>query len=307
MEEAQRPWLRLWRRGSAAFQQLEPHHRGTLLEILRYTDAHGRIALSGRTPEEALLRLLGNTRSFRPVLRAALAEGLRIGMCVVADDTLSFPSWTSYQPSAPKPSKRGATTEQAQGKSRAAAEQEQSNDRAPEAKSTESLNTQNDTRGEKRRAEQNRSGVVGLASSEPSATKALTLALAEPPKRTPADVVFSRWLEVTGRTARTDFSAARRKRIEWALKTYGLDETLAALVGLSRSDWNMGRDPKSNGETYTDLTLVLRDATHFERFRDRGLAPEKPAATGPLPPSDASKFRVMSLEERRARLTGGAA
>lgn len=307
MEETHRPWLRLYRRGSAAFQQLEPHHRGTLLEMLRYTDAQGRIALSGRSPEEALLRLLGNTRSFRPVLRAALAEGLRIGMCVVADDTLSFPSWTSYQPSAPKPSKRGATAEQAQSKSRAATEQAQSNDRAPGSNTAESFKTQNDTREEKKREEESRKESVGLASSAlPS--KALSLAIVEPPKKTPAQVVFDRWLEVTGKTSRAEFSKERRKLIEDALKTYGLADVMAALLGLSRSDWNMGRDPKNGYAKHDDITLVFRNATKFERFRDMGLAeaPKPLALVGPQPPSPASAFREMSREERRARMTGGA-
>lgn len=149
---------------------------------------------------------------------------------------------------------------------------------------------------------------VGLASSAPPAAKALTLALVEPPTKTPAQVVFDRWLEVTGRTRRTEFSDERRRLIEKALKTYGLDDVMTALLGLSRSDWNMGRDPKSGGAKYDDLELVFRNATKFERFRDMGTGePPRPLSKdGPQPPSDASKFRPMSREERRARMTGGA-
>lgn len=147
-------------------------------------------------------------------------------------------------------------------------------------------------------------GVVGLTPAVPP-TKALSLALVEPSEPTPAEQVFDSWKRATGRTGRTEFTAARRKRVEWALKTYGLIEALAAVAGLARSDWHMGRDPRSGGAKFDDLELVFRDAAHFEKFRDLASAPVV-VVGGPMAPSPASAFREMSREERRARMTGGA-
>lgn len=115
-----------------------------------------------------------------------------------------------------------------------------------------------------------------------------------------AKSVFDEWVKVTHRTGQTEFSPARRKRIEWALKTYGLDDTMTALVGLTRSDWNMGRDPKSGGTKYDDLTLVLRNAEQFEKFRSLGSAPAgskfgASRTSGWQAPADASAFTATAI------------
>lgn len=196
------PWLRLYRRGSARFQQLEPHYRGTLIEVLRYTDSSGRINLDGRSPEEALLRLLGNTRSFRPVLKAALAEGLRIEMLKVIDGHLVFQSWSKYQPNGCRSvqSKRFARAKQRRRNDVAEASQEQNNDLALAPKSSKSLDLDPQRREEKRRGEENRNDVV-VAARDVAPAETIDddgSELPSPPRGPSARKAYARAIEAVG-------------------------------------------------------------------------------------------------------------
>jgi hypothetical protein len=56
--------------------------------------------------------------------------------------------------------------------------------------------------------------------------------------------------------------------VKWALKNYGLERCIAAIDGYATSDFHMGRDPKSGGKKWDDLTLIFRDAEHAEKFMD---------------------------------------
>lgn len=285
----ERPWFRVYRKASAAFQLLEPHHRGVLLEIMRYTDARGRIALSGRTPEEALLRLLGNTRSFRPVLAATLREGFRIGMLAVEGDHLRFASWKRYQPNAPadpssaptpgdstatetdsndQQSSGGASAEQAQSSDRASAEQKQSNDRAFAPNSAESLNSEKRIREEKKREEKREIR---------PAERALSLLVPEPePKGDPVERIFDHWRSAMGHPkARLD--DARRRRIRAAMKFgYSEADCIAAIDGCRSSAWHMGANDR--GTRYDALDLILRNADQIDKFI--AMAPARASAAG---------------------------
>lgn len=312
------PWLRLYRRGSARFQQLEPHHRGTLIEVLRYTDPQGRINLDGRSPEEALLRLLGNTRSFRPVLKSALAEGFRIKMLSVIDGHLVFESWSKYQPQskrrATEQSNDRAAAEQEQSNDRATTEQLQSNDRAFAPNPAESLNTQKEIRVEKSRVEEIEEGEAPGEPAQPSpeASGEFTLEAPTEPASLPgsrgdvaangelsalgtqthasvspkppegARELFEHWRSVMGKSSATKLDDKRKRRCEWAIREYGIEAARLAIDGCARSDWHMGRDPRSNGVTYNDLSLIFRDSTHFERFRDLAARPSA-GRVEPLP------------------------
>jgi hypothetical protein len=77
--------------------------------------------------------------------------------------------------------------------------------------------------------------------------------------------VFAHWQKTMDRTT-TTFSPERKASIERALKAIDVDQCKQAIDGCSLTDWNMGRDPKSNGRKYNDLTLILRNAEHWERF-----------------------------------------
>ncbi|MBU2834432.1 hypothetical protein HF673_01200 [Acidithiobacillus thiooxidans] len=86
------------------------------------------------------------------------------------------------------------------------------------------------------------------------------------PKPAPSeqvDVVFSHWQSVMGKKL-AKLDSKRKARIEWALKTYGLQAALAAIDGCKNSDWHMGANDRRR--EFNDLTLIFRDAEHTERF-----------------------------------------
>lgn len=193
-----RPWIAVHRKASPAFEALEPHHRGVLLDMLRFTDDQGRIPLHGRGPIEVLLRLMGNTRNFRPVLRQAWDAGVRIGMVGTADDAIVFPSFESYQPGA-RAKKAATLARKVQSNDSAAAEQAQcidsastvhvqSNDSAFVPNPTESLNS---APGEKRREEEIREEKIteDPRAAADAARAALDARIAELSKPYPPDLL----------------------------------------------------------------------------------------------------------------------
>jgi hypothetical protein len=70
--------------------------------------------------------------------------------------------------------------------------------------------------------------------------------------------VFEHWKQAFGKTANTVLDEKRKRRIRWALKTYGLDATLKSISGYAQDDWK-------DRSKHHDLTLLFRDADHFER------------------------------------------
>ena len=78
--------------------------------------------------------------------------------------------------------------------------------------------------------------------------------------------VFDHWKQVMGRNGSTCFDDKRKKAVKWVLKTYSIEDCLAAIDGYAASDWHMGRDPKTGGKKNNDLTLIFRDAEHAEKF-----------------------------------------
>lgn len=81
----------------------------------------------------------------------------------------------------------------------------------------------------------------------------------------PITEVFETWQDVTGHP-KAKLSTERRRVIEKALKMYPLDEVLEAVRGVTCSDFHMGDN--DNRVRYDDLTLILRNATKIEFFRD---------------------------------------
>jgi hypothetical protein len=285
------PWLRLYRRGSARFQQLEPHYRGTLIEVLRYTDSSGRINLDGRSPEEALLRLLGNTRSFRPVLKAALAEGFRIEMCSIVDGYLVFKSWFKYQPRGRRSaqSKSSAEASQEQSNGVATASQEHRNDIALVSKSAKSLDQGPQRREEKRREEEKET-----LRSMPD----LALLPFEPSDQPPDPVVevFAHWRHVMGHDkARLDDK--RRRRIKAALKHgYSTAELCAAVDGCKSSAWHMGANDRST--RYDGIDVVFRDADQIDRFAQLASQTQPAAGATPARPQSPPPDAIQAARER---------
>lgn len=78
--------------------------------------------------------------------------------------------------------------------------------------------------------------------------------------------IFDHWKTVFGKIASTKLDGKRRARIKWAKDTYGFAACIESLDGY-------GSDPWADRKRHHDLTLLFKDAAHFERGLD--LAAEK--------------------------------
>jgi len=77
--------------------------------------------------------------------------------------------------------------------------------------------------------------------------------------------VFQFWVDRLEKT-RSVLDEKRRQCIGAAIHDYGLERVQNAIEGCTYSDFHMGRN-KAN-KRYDDITLILRDADHTERFLD---------------------------------------
>jgi hypothetical protein len=101
--------------------------------------------------------------------------------------------------------------------------------------------------------------------------------------------VFRAWQDSTGK-ARAQLDPKRRRKIQVALKAYPLADVLDAVQGWKHSPHHCGANDQAT--VYNELTLLLRDAEHIERFRDlwrRG----PPAPLGKQTARAASTYRQM--------------
>lgn len=81
--------------------------------------------------------------------------------------------------------------------------------------------------------------------------------------------IFDLWKQATGRNGSTKFSPKRQRSIRSRLKDgHSKDEIRRAVVGCCKSDWHMkrGRFADRDGDKHDELTLILRDTEHVERF-----------------------------------------
>lgn len=85
------------------------------------------------------------------------------------------------------------------------------------------------------------------------------------PSPSATEMVFSAWQESTGhRQAKLD--PKRKRAITSALKDYTVADLIDAVRGWRHFPHNRGENERNT--VYDDLTLLLRDAEHIERFRD---------------------------------------
>jgi hypothetical protein len=63
---------------------------------------------------------------------------------------------------------------------------------------------------------------------------------------------------------RSQLDDKRRKVIKAMLKLYSVDDLCSAITGCSLSPWHMGKNERK--QRYDALDLVLRDASHVDRF-----------------------------------------
>lgn len=62
------------------------------------------------------------------------------------------------------------------------------------------------------------------------------------------------------------FSETRKKMVENRLENFSLNELKRVITNISNSDWNMGRDPKTNGKKYCDFELLFRSDAKVEQY-----------------------------------------
>jgi hypothetical protein len=88
---------------------------------------------------------------------------------------------------------------------------------------------------------------------------------------TPEQRIFAHWVFMLHkRPTRTALGPSRRRAIKSALELYDEDTLLLAIDGCAASAFHRG-DNDRNRE-FCDLTLILRDEAHIERFAGEGEA-----------------------------------
>lgn len=98
----------------------------------------------------------------------------------------------------------------------------------------------------------------------------MTDRLFDVPTSDPVEIVFNLWVETmrADRKVQPALTKLRRRKINWAVETYGLDTCLAAVRGCANSDFHMGRN--SQRQEYNDIELIFRDAQRIEKFAELG-------------------------------------
>ena len=104
-----------------------------------------------------------------------------------------------------------------------------------------------------------------LPSKEPLEEPLVELALDLPAVVDPVVTVWDTWRTLTGHH-RAVLDDKRRRRIQRALKTFPLEDVLAAVQGWQHSPWHRGENP--NRTVYDDIGTLLRDAAQIEKMRD---------------------------------------
>lgn len=86
-----------------------------------------------------------------------------------------------------------------------------------------------------------------------------------------ADVVavYEHWLWMMAKNPRRcALGPDRRKAIGKALKLYDAETLMLAVEGCASSPFHMGDNDR--GQAYNDITLIVRDEAHIERFAELG-------------------------------------
>jgi len=89
----------------------------------------------------------------------------------------------------------------------------------------------------------------------------------EHPKSPEVQTVLEYWQAAISPKAKIPPDGIRAQKILARLRdTYTVDELCRVIDACVLSDWHMGRDPKTQGKTYNDLTFLMRDEATVERF-----------------------------------------
>lgn len=81
-----------------------------------------------------------------------------------------------------------------------------------------------------------------------------------------ATQVMDAWVAATGREAsRVRLNDKRRRAVKARMvEGYTKEDLIAAVRGVTRSEWHMGKNPQ--GKCYNEMTLMLRDGESVEKF-----------------------------------------
>lgn len=81
--------------------------------------------------------------------------------------------------------------------------------------------------------------------------------------------VFEHWKKKMQKHGQVRLTDERRKKIQARLKDgYSVDEIKRAVDGCSQSEFHMARGKYRGCRRYDDLTLILRNGSRLENFRD---------------------------------------
>tara|TARA_R110002012_G_scaffold321753_1_gene551199 strand:- start:148 stop:879 length:732 start_codon:yes stop_codon:yes gene_type:complete len=83
--------------------------------------------------------------------------------------------------------------------------------------------------------------------------------------------IFEFWKETMSKNGGTVLDSKRKSCILKMLKIYPFGDLISAIEGCSKTRHNMGYDKftgKKTGTKYNDLTLIFKDSSNLERFRD---------------------------------------
>ena len=83
--------------------------------------------------------------------------------------------------------------------------------------------------------------------------------------------VFEHWQAMMNHP-KSKLDKKRRNRVEAALKMgYSAEELKQAIDGCSKTPFNQGQNDR--GQRYDDIELILRDASHIDRFIQNAINP----------------------------------
>jgi Helix-turn-helix domain len=110
--------------------------------------------------------------------------------------------------------------------------------------------------------------------------------------------VFTAWLAATERNPqRTKLSSDRRRRIQLALASHGLDECLAAVTNIGKDSWARGENDRQR--RFDDVEHALGSAERIERWRD--WQPPRPHVNGNGRPRTDAEDRDQQIRQQLER------
>ena len=97
------------------------------------------------------------------------------------------------------------------------------------------------------------------------------------PASDPVQEVFAHWVFMLGKNPKVcALGESRRKAIRKALALYDIETIMLAIEGCASSPFHNGENDRHT--SYNDLTLILRDEQHVEKFAEMGEALREKAA-----------------------------